>query len=192
MYDSDALELILGGSMILLVVLLLLVVAYYIFYLVSLWKLFKKAGKNGWEAIIPFYNTYILVEIAGLKWWYFLIAISGSIVSFIGLDNLTWLTNLLSLAVNFFIFYNLAKKMHKQPVGIAVAGTLVSGIMVPVLGLSKNFEYDSSVEVSPNGPIGDNKNSSNSTATPERFCLGCGQKLKPNSVFCENCGKKVE
>ena len=25
------------------------------------WKLFKKAGKNGWEAIIPFYNSYVFV-----------------------------------------------------------------------------------------------------------------------------------
>ena len=157
-------------------------------------EIFKKAGKNGWEAIIPFYSTYVLVEIAGLNWWYFLIAISGTIVSILGLENLTLLTSLASMAVNFFVFYNIAKKMHKQPVGIAIAGTLVSGIMIPVLGLSKNYQYDSSVAVSPNGPIGDNNSSSSTTSTsvPERFCLGCGQKLKPNSLFCENCGKKVD
>ena len=157
-------------------------------------EIFKKAGKDGWEAIIPFYSTYVLVEIAGLNWWYFLIAISGTIVSILGLENLTLLTSLASMAVNFFVFYNIAKKMHKQPVGIAIAGTLVSGIMIPVLGLSKNYQYDSSVAVSPNGPIGDNNSSSSNTSTsvPERFCLGCGQKLKPNSLFCENCGKKVD
>lgn len=192
MYDTEALEYLVGGSMILILVLGLLIIGFYVFYIVCLWKLFKKAGKNGWEALIPFYNTWVLVEIAGLNWWYFLIAISGYIVSIVGLDSLTWLTNLASLAVNFFVFYNLAKKMHKSPVGIAVAGTLVSGIMVPVLALSKNYEYDSSVAVSPNGPIGEDKSTTNNTSTPERFCLGCGQKLKPNTSFCENCGKKVE
>lgn len=193
MYDSDVLDIILGGSIILIIVLLLLLIAYCIFYTVSLWKLFKKAGKNGWEAIVPFYSTYVLIEIAGLNWWYFLIAISGSIITLIGLESLTWLTTILGYVVNFFVFYNLAKRMHKEPRGIAIGGLLVPGIMIPVLGLSKNINYDSSVKVSPNGPIGDNKKSSNnSTSEPERFCLGCGQKLKTNSKFCENCGKKVE
>ena len=192
MYNSDMLDAIVGGSIALILILGLLIMAYLVFYIVCLWKLFKKAGKNGWEALIPFYNTYVLVEIAGLNWWYFLIAISGTIASMLNIDGLTWLTNIASLAVNFFIFYNLAKKMHKEPMGIAIAGVFVSGIMVPVLALSKSYEYDSSVAVSPNGPIGDNKDSDTTTNEPERFCLGCGQKLKPNSLFCENCGKKVE
>lgn len=66
-------SLILGGS----IFILLLVIALYVVYVIGLWKLFKKAGKQGWEAIIPFYNTYVLVEISGLNWWYFLIAISA-------------------------------------------------------------------------------------------------------------------
>ena len=193
MSDYDALEYLVGGSMVLILVLGLLVIGFYVFYIVCLWKLFKKAGKNGWEAIIPFYSTWVLIEIAGLNWWYFLIAISGTLVSIVGLDSLSWLTNLASLAVNFFVFYNLAKKMHKETISTAILGTLFSGVMIPVLGLSKNYQYDSSVAVSPNGPIGDDKSqSTNTTATPERFCLGCGQKLKPNTAFCENCGKKVE
>lgn len=192
MYDTDALDFLVGGSVILLLVVCVILIAYLVLYLVSLWKLFKKAGKNGWEAIVPFYSTYVLIEIAGLNWWYFLIAISGSIISIIGLDNLTWLTTLASYVVNFFVFYNLGKKMHKNPVSTGVLGLFFGGIMIPILGLSNNYQYDSSVAVSPNGPIGDDKNSSNTTSAPERFCLGCGQKLKPNSVFCENCGKKVD
>lgn len=31
--------------------------------IVAMWKLFKKAGKPGWAAIIPFYNTYTLFDI---------------------------------------------------------------------------------------------------------------------------------
>ena len=26
----------------------------------------------------------------------------------------------------------------------------------------------------------------------EKYCLGCGVKLKPNAKFCDNCGKKVD
>ena len=197
MYDYDSLESILGGAVIFLVILVLILLAYAIFLIVCQWKLFKKAGKNGWEAIVPFYSTWVLVEIAGLNWWYFLIAISGTVASILGLTKIswiTWLTNIASIAVNFFIFYNIAKKMHKEPMGFAIGGALVSWIMIPILALSKKYVYDASVAVSPNGPIGDNKenNNNNTAAEPERFCLGCGQKLKPGQAFCENCGKKVE
>ena len=123
-----------------------------IFYIIGLWKLFKKAGKNGWKAIIPFYNTYVLVEIAGLNWWYFLIAIFGTIVSFVGISGLDIIASLASYAVNFFIFYNLAKRMKKSEVGYGVLAIFFEPIMVMILGFSK-AQYDSSIEVSPNGPI---------------------------------------
>ena len=195
MTDAQILSL-LGGSIILLFVLAIFAIVFYIFYIVSLWKLFKKAGKNGWEALIPFYNTWILVEISELNWWYFLIAISGTLLGFIDLGELSWIsfiTEVASLVANYFIFYNLAKKMHKEPVGIGIGGAIIPNVMVIVLGLSKNFQYDSSLAVSPNGPIDDSSKSSYSaTSTPERFCLGCGRKLKPNTIFCENCGKKID
>ena len=153
----DSLELLLGGSMILLLILGILVIASLVLYIVCLYKLFKKAGKKGWEAIIPYYNTWVLIEIAGLNWWYFLIAISGSVVSLIGLDNMSWITTIAGWAVNFFVFYNLAKKFHKNPIGIAVGGVLIPEIMVIVFALSNNFQLDNSVIVSPNGPIDDTK-----------------------------------
>ena len=34
------------------------------------WKLFEKAGRNGWETLIPYYNLYVfLVIIKKPKWW---------------------------------------------------------------------------------------------------------------------------
>ncbi len=35
--------------------------------IVAMWKIFVKAGEPGWAAIIPLYNTYTLVKIAGLN-----------------------------------------------------------------------------------------------------------------------------
>ena len=37
----------------------------YILTVVALWPVFTKAGKPGWGAIIPIYNTYLLIKIAG-------------------------------------------------------------------------------------------------------------------------------
>lgn len=141
-----------GPLMAVVLVIGLIALAFLVVYIIGLWKLFKKAGKNGWEAIVPFYNTWVLVEIAGLNWWYFLIAISGTILSFVGIDSLGTLTTLAGAAVNFFIFYNLAKRMKKSEVAYGVLAIFFAPIMAMILGFSKD-KYDSSIKVSPNGPI---------------------------------------
>ena len=40
---------------------------------VSMWKIFTKAGEPGWASIIPFYNAYVMCKIAGKPGWWFLL-----------------------------------------------------------------------------------------------------------------------
>lgn len=189
--DSVSTEIIngvLGASVGIILVVGLFAIAFYVVYVIALAKLFNKAGEAGWKAIIPFYNIFILIKIAGLNWWYFLIAISNTIVSILGIEGLDVVCSLVSYAVYFFVFYNLAKRMHKSPASYGVLGMFFSAIVTMILGFSNNCNYDSNVDVSPNGPIGD---SNFNNTQPEKYCLGCGCKLKPESKFCENCGKEV-
>lgn len=52
--------------------------AFAVLYIVGLWKIFVKAGKPGWAAIIPIYNWIILLEIIGRpQWWVLLLFIPG-------------------------------------------------------------------------------------------------------------------
>lgn len=50
---------------------------FLIFYclapLIGYWKLFEKAGRKGWEAIIPFYGAYVLVKLTGRPVWWFIL-----------------------------------------------------------------------------------------------------------------------
>lgn len=39
----------------------------------SMWKVFVKANQPGWGAIIPIYNTYLLIKIAGRPGWWLLL-----------------------------------------------------------------------------------------------------------------------
>ncbi|MEA2162419.1 MAG: hypothetical protein QOK37_546 [Thermoanaerobaculia bacterium] len=41
--------------------------------IISLWKIFVKAGKPGWAAIIPIYNLIVILEIAGKPIWWFIL-----------------------------------------------------------------------------------------------------------------------
>ena len=44
-----------------------------ILMIVAMWKIFEKAGEDGWKSLIPFYNSYILFKISCGNGWLFLI-----------------------------------------------------------------------------------------------------------------------
>ncbi len=41
--------------------------------IIAFWRVFKKAGQPGWAAIIPIYNTYIILKIVGRPAWWLLL-----------------------------------------------------------------------------------------------------------------------
>lgn len=179
--------------------------AILIFYLIGLWKLFQKAGRNGWEAIVPFYNTWVLTEIAGLAWWYALIIIFSDIFGGTNAeDSLGFILSVCSIVAKFFIFYNISKKLHKDT-GFAILMTIFPVIMVPLVGFSSSYQFDNKVVVSENGPIGPNVNDyshdtkhtnseSNSGAHPysNHFCPHCGKSVEAEAKFCGNCGNMIK
>lgn len=55
---------------------LLVELAIFALFIASGWKIFEKAGKPGWAAIIPIYNIIVLLEIIGRPiWWIILMFI---------------------------------------------------------------------------------------------------------------------
>ena len=65
---------------------MILMLAISVFAIVSMWKVFKKAGKEGWAALIPIYNLVVLFQISGIDpkklLWLFL-TIIGQIIVFV-------------------------------------------------------------------------------------------------------------
>jgi hypothetical protein len=47
--------------------------ALIVFLIVTMWKIFTKAGKPGWASLIPFYNIFVMLDIAGKPGWWFLL-----------------------------------------------------------------------------------------------------------------------
>lgn len=44
-----------------------------VYMLVAIWRIFSKAGRPGWGAVVPVYNTYLMLRITGKPgWWVFL------------------------------------------------------------------------------------------------------------------------
>lgn len=46
------------------------VVVVSVWGIICMWRIFTKAGQPGWAAIIPFYNTYIMLKIVGRPGWW--------------------------------------------------------------------------------------------------------------------------
>lgn len=51
-------------------ILIRVIVMLVALYFVGRWKMFQKAGEEGWASIIPIYNTYKLIVISGNPGWY--------------------------------------------------------------------------------------------------------------------------
>lgn len=134
-----------------LIPILLITLAIIIIMIVAQWKVFKKSGKPGWASIIPFYNKWVLCEVASIEWWFFLGMIAPTIFSILKLSSLDTLGTIISLVASFFVNYNVAKKFGKET-GFAIGLTLLPFIFFPILGFgSKNVYND--VPVSKFGPI---------------------------------------
>lgn len=83
----------------------------------GMWKIFQKAGEEGWKAIIPIYNLIILLKVIGKPWWWlFLFCIP-----------------LVNIYAAVMVCYLLAKSFGKD-VGFAVGIFFLGFIFIPMLG----------------------------------------------------------
>ena len=91
---------------------------------VSLWKLFEKAGRPGWEGIVPIYNLYILITKIALQPWWLILVFLAAIIPLVGA--------LVALAAMVFININVAKNFGKG-IGFAIGLTLLGIVFYPIL-----------------------------------------------------------
>ena len=78
--SSDALAVLFaaGGSILFIIfwiIYAVVLIAFIAVLIVSMWKIYVKAGKPGWASIIPVYNMWVLCEIAfnnNIMWFIFL------------------------------------------------------------------------------------------------------------------------
>ncbi len=84
-----------GGAFIVLfivlyVVIFVVAIALTILQVVGMWKIFEKSGQQGWLALIPYLNVYVLIRIVGREgWWiilYFIPCVNVVIGVIIALD----------------------------------------------------------------------------------------------------------
>jgi len=50
--------------------LLIFFIIVQVIHFLGTWKLYKKAGRQTWEAAVPVYNTFVLTKIINRPWWW--------------------------------------------------------------------------------------------------------------------------
>jgi hypothetical protein len=104
-------------------------IAVFVLMIVAAWKVFTKAGRPGWAAIIPFYNVWVEWEIVGKPGWWF-------VFSFIPIVNIVF-------AILLCVW--LAPRFGKGG-GFAVGLIFLPFVFLPILA------FDSSEYIAPGAP----------------------------------------
>ena len=128
----------------------LLSMALGVLMIVSLWKIFKKAGKPGWASIVPIYNVYIMCEIAEKEWWYILLLC----VPFV---------NIYAMVV---LYNGMAKRFGKGG-GFVVGMILLPVVFFPMLAFGKDATIvNNHPNISNENNMTDNTLGANASAVP--------------------------
>ncbi len=96
---------------------LLIQLAIVILIIAGIWKTFAKAGQPGWAAIIPIFNAYILLKVAGRPWWWLLLL----------------LIPLVNIVIAIIVAFDVAKAFGKG-VGFGLGLVFLGFIFYPILG----------------------------------------------------------
>ena len=103
----------------------LLYLGIIVLVVAGMWKLFEKAGKPGWAAIIPIYNIIVMHEIVGRDVWKIVLLLIPLVNIYFGIT----------------LYVSLAKSYGKYGIGNYLFIIFLGFIAVPMWGFSDEVRY---------------------------------------------------
>ena len=95
--------------------------ALIVLIVAGVWQVFTKAGHPGWAAIVPIYNAYILLKIAGKPGWWLLL----------------FLIPIVNLVISIIVGIEVAKAFGRGA-GFGLGLTFLGFIFYPILGFGSD------------------------------------------------------
>lgn len=184
--------------------------------IVAMWKLFVKAGEEGWAALVPFYNLYVLYKITwgnGLFFLLLLIPFANIVIQIITMVKLAkafgkgggWACGLIFLNTIFMCI--MAFSQDIQYVGVPGQQTMDYGPGAYNAGGSPGGGYQDPYQRSyqqrgtdPYQNAYQQRSQQNDgyyyqrteepKASTPAFCPQCGAPADAGAKFCASCGKQ--
>jgi hypothetical protein len=101
-----------------------IVLAIAVLQVAGMWKVFTKANKPGWAAIIPIYNLYVMLDIGDNEWWWLLVL----------------LVPLVQIYASYKIVAGVARSFGKG-IGFALGLMILGFVFFPLLGFG-DYQYN--------------------------------------------------
>ncbi|NLW65320.1 MAG: zinc ribbon domain-containing protein [Clostridiales bacterium] len=142
----------------------------------ALWILFQKAGEEGWAAVIPFYNLYILYKITWGNGWNFLLL----------------LIPIANIVIQIITMVKLARVFGKGG-GWACGLIFLYPIFLCIMAFDKSIVYVGDYPGEGFYARAEQQGYANSTwqqtaQDAPKFCSKCGNPVNKGDKFCLNCG----
>lgn len=143
--NNGELDALAGGLVLFLGVFFLVASLLSLVIFVSTWKLFTKAGVEGWKSLIPIYNQWVTIQIAfsNTKNWLIVALVLNFFSGFAtGLDftDIGLLLLLAASILNIYISYNFIRRFASK--GMAVLSLFLPIIIYPIVAFSSKFQYE--------------------------------------------------
>ena len=113
---------LLAGALAFLGSMMIFMLIIYVIGVIGMWKMFEKAGREGWKSLIPIYNMYVMTEISGQSGWLFLLCLIP------GVGAIIW---------DIIVAIKLAPAFGKDT-GFAIGLILLPFIFYLILGFGKD------------------------------------------------------
>ncbi|HEX3747057.1 MAG TPA: DUF5684 domain-containing protein [Bryobacteraceae bacterium] len=113
-----------GGLLAFAGVMMIVALAIAVIIIVGLWKVFEKAGQPGWASLVPFYNAYVLLKIAGRPGWWLIL----------------FMIPLVNIVIALLVAIDIAKAFGQSAAFGVVLLFLLGGIGYLILGFG-NYRY---------------------------------------------------
>jgi hypothetical protein len=98
--------------------------AIVVICIIGIWKVFAKAGQPGWASLVPFYNAYIMLKIAGRPGWWLVL----------------FLIPLVNIVIGLIVAIDIAKSFGQSAVFGVILLFFLSGIGYLILGFG-SYRY---------------------------------------------------
>lgn len=89
-----------------------------VIWIVSVWKIFEKAGQPGWATIVPIYNAWVYAEVGDKPGWWGLISLLGLALIFADLtsnySNLVWYLYLIFFFIGLVLLIKISKGIARN------------------------------------------------------------------------------